>query len=160
MPGENVQKLAALFSGINTKISMDKFEDKLAVQKITYLAQQSGIDLGYQFEWYLRGPYCKLVSNDAHEILHSRIESTPVEAGLEEEKIQAFGDVLRPYLNDSEWLEIAGSLVYLRNEHFAGKDYRDIIGYLIRDLSYGYKNFSESLIRRVLAEILRIGLIN
>jgi len=159
MSEDKVINLAALFSGIDKQIQMNEFEDKVATQKIVYLAQQSGIELGYNFEWYLRGPYCKEVSDNAHIIIDSGIKSTPNEAGLDEERIKAFRDVLHPYLDDPEWLEIAGSLVYLRNEHYPDRKINEIVGYLLNDLSYGYKNFSESLVRRVLAEILRIGFI-
>lgn len=159
MSDSKVIKLSALFSDLDKQILMNEFEDKLIVQKIVYLAQESGIDLGYDFEWYLRGPYCKEISGDAHKIIDSGIESTPTEAGLDEERIRAFKDVFQHHFNDPEWLEIAGSLVYLRKEHYQDRKINEIVGYLLNDLSCGYKNFSESIVRRVLVEILRIGII-
>lgn len=44
--------------------SMEQFEDRLIVQKTVYLAQAAGLDLGYHFGWYLRGPYCSSVADD------------------------------------------------------------------------------------------------
>lgn len=157
-PG-NIQKLSALFSGINKQISMDEFEDKLVNQKIVYIAQENGINLGYDFEWYLRGPYCKLVSEDAHKILDSKINTKLSESELDKEKVEEFSKKLQPYINNSEWLEIAGSLIYLRNNHYPNREIEEIVGYLLDDLSYGYKNFNESLVRTVLVEIMKIGLL-
>jgi len=152
--------LAGLFSGIGKTISMDKFEDKLEVQKITYIAQEYGINLGYPFEWYLRGPYCKQVSEDAHAILDSKTANvSPSEAGLNEEKVKELGNILKPFINNPEWLEIAGSLIYLRKENYAGKQLDQIIGYMLEDLTYGYKNFNDSLVRKVLSDMIKIGLI-
>jgi len=156
---ENIRKLAGLFDGINKEISMDEFEDKLEVQKITYIAQENGLDLGYDFEWYLRGPYCKQVSIDAHTVIDNKITHSPQEAGLDAEQVRQFAAKLQPYINDSEWLEIAGSLLYLRNEHYSGRQIEEVIGYMLEDLTYGYKNFSEALVRRVLADMLRSRLI-
>ena len=155
---EDAEKLAALFRGIGKPILMDEFDDKLKVQKIAYLAQTYGIDLNYLFEWYIRGPYCKEVSEQAHHILDKNIQ--PISsAGLDEKKVAEFGQILQPYINNTEWLEIAGSLVYLRKENYAEMPLEEIIGYLIEDLTFGYKNFDEGLVRRVIAEMLRINLI-
>lgn len=152
--------LAGLFSGLNKEISMDKFEDKLEVQKITYIAQEYGINLGYQFEWYLRGPYCKQVSEDAHAILDSESEKvSPSEVGLNEEKVKELSETLKPFINNPEWLEIAGSLLYLRKENYSGQPLDQVIGYMLEDLTYGYKNFNESLVRKVLSDMVEIGLI-
>ena len=32
-------------------------EDRKIFQKAVYLGQLSGLDLGYRYSWYLRGPY-------------------------------------------------------------------------------------------------------
>ena len=149
--------LAVLFNGIHKKLSMEQFNDKLQVQKITYLAQEYGIDLGYSFEWNRKGPYCQQVSIDAHKILDSNIDIN-LEVGLDNKKIEGFASIMEPHLNDTDWLEIAGSLVYLRKESYEGKHLGQIIGYLIEDLTYGYKNFSETLVRRVISEMLKIGI--
>jgi len=33
------------------------FDDRLILQKAVYLLQAAGIQLGYRFRWYLKGPY-------------------------------------------------------------------------------------------------------
>ncbi len=155
------QKLAGLFNGLDKQLSMEQFDDKLEVQKITFLAQEFGIDLGYSFEWYIRGPYCKQVSKDAHTILDSNLSTiSPNDVGLNEEQIHSFRELLRPNLNDTDWLEIAASLLYLKNENYEDDELDQIIGYLLEDLTSGYKNFDEILVRHVLADMVRLNLIS
>lgn len=48
--------------------SMETFEDRLVLQKGTYLAQAAGLRLGYHFRWDLRGPYCPALTNDGFAI--------------------------------------------------------------------------------------------
>ena len=151
------EKLAALFKNINKTPFMDQFDDKLEVQKITYLAQEYGIDLGYEFAWNRRGPYCKQVSEHAHKILDSDVD-TDIDWANESEKLQEFAKIIKPYLSNTKWLEIAASLVYLRKDSYNGKKLDQIIGYLIEDLTYGYKNFNETLVRRVIIDMLKVGI--
>ena len=55
-------KLALDRLGLPLKV--DSFEDRLILQKAIYLAQAAGVNLGYSFSWYLRGPYCPPVADD------------------------------------------------------------------------------------------------
>ena len=157
-PEISPSKLVTLFKGIEKPISMNGFSDKLKIQKIAYLTQTYGVDLDYPFEWYIRSPYCRQVSEHVHEIINAKIRPTD-SAGLDESKITRFGELLRPYINDTDWLEIAGSLVYLRNENYTEMPLEDIVGHLIEDLIWGYKNFDECLVRSVITEMSRMKLI-
>lgn len=38
--------------------TMARFEDRLKLQKTIYLLQAFGVHIGYDYNWYLRGPYC------------------------------------------------------------------------------------------------------
>ena len=125
---------------------MDRPDDKLAVQKITYLAQAYGVDLGYEFEWYLRGPYCRQVSDDAHAITGS----VQADAGMDDARIAEFAECIRPHMNDTEWLEIAGSLLYLKENRYQRHDLDGAAGFLMDDLTYGYKKFPARRVYRVL----------
>ncbi len=44
------------------------FNKRLLLQKNIYLLQSFGVDLGYSYNWYLRGPYCSDLASDAFEI--------------------------------------------------------------------------------------------
>ena len=38
--------------------------DRLKIQKMVYLMQAFGVYLGYDFSWYLRGPYCMVLASN------------------------------------------------------------------------------------------------
>lgn len=44
-------------------IGKDTFEARLISQKKMYLLQALGTDLGYRYNWYLRGPYSPALTN-------------------------------------------------------------------------------------------------
>ena len=146
----NADKLAVLFHKLNKQISTARFVDKLEIQKIAYLAQIQGIDLGYDFEWYLRGPYCKQVSEDARVAAASELKE---HQDLDAEQITEFARYIKPYKEDAEWLEIAASLVYLKHNHYGDHELDSVYGYLLDDLTYGYKNFQASRVHDVLESI-------
>lgn len=150
------ERLVELFNGIGKQLSMDEFEDRLEVQKIPYLAQQYGLDLGYTFSWYLKGPYSKQVTQDGFLIHNTLQRGEQIKPGhfLDKQILQEFREIIEPHMNDPTWLEIAGSLLYLRNEMYSGRPLDQIIGLLIEDLTCGYKNFDESLVRVVISDVI------
>ncbi len=48
--------------GVSSDIS--GFDSRLILQKAVYLAEEAGINLGYPFNWYLRGPYSPALTRD------------------------------------------------------------------------------------------------
>jgi uncharacterized protein YwgA len=60
--------LGLTLRSLGLSFEMESFQDRLIVQKAAYLAQESGVNLGYFFSWYLRGPYCSALTNDAFSI--------------------------------------------------------------------------------------------
>lgn len=51
------------------EFSMESFDDRLRFQKTVYLLQAFDINRGYDFAWYLRGPYCSLAAHDGFDLL-------------------------------------------------------------------------------------------
>lgn len=49
-------------------VTVGSFEDRLILQKAMYLAQAAGVQLGYFYRWYLYGPYCPQVADDAFAV--------------------------------------------------------------------------------------------
>ena len=60
--------LKLTFEVLGVPIDLDTFNGRLIVQKAAYLAQAKGINLGYHFSWYLRGPYCSSLTEDAFSL--------------------------------------------------------------------------------------------
>ena len=49
-------------------VKVQSFDDRLILQKAIYLAQAAGVNLGYYYRWYLRGPYCPAVAEDGFAV--------------------------------------------------------------------------------------------
>jgi len=115
----------ALLAGVLRRIgrfSLDKFQDRLRLQKTVYLLQAFGIYLGYNFNWYLYGPYSPALARDAFEVLplSSRFEPQPFPDPAAEERFRAFVKFLGEHKDDPQWLELVGSL-HMLNSHYGEK---------------------------------------
>ena len=52
------------FDAIGVRVKIGSFSDRLIAQKAIYLCQAAGVQLGYTFRWYLRGPYSPGLTKD------------------------------------------------------------------------------------------------
>ena len=64
-----------------------------------------------------------------------------------------------PFSDDPEWLEIAASIIYLKNEDYEDEPINQVIGFLIEDLTFGYKNFEEEKVRKITANLMKFNLL-
>ena len=72
----NEDRLAKLVAFLKTiemkagyKFNIEKLEDRLLIQKIVYIARYFGIDLGYEFDCYIRGAYSTELAEDYYKLL-------------------------------------------------------------------------------------------
>lgn len=96
--------------------SMDGFQNRLKLQKSLYLLQSFGIYLGYDFSWYLRGPYCSILSSNGFELQehYNDIPNDKIKFKKSETQ-KRFMDFLKFVKGkDVDSLEIAASLHYLK----------------------------------------------
>lgn len=105
--------------------SMASFNDRLRLQKTVYLLQAFGIYLGYDFSWYLRGPYCPSLTINAFALndLYGRIPGD-IEAKFEQVDKQRVFKRFQAFVKgkDVDELEIIASLHYLRQTGVSEKD--------------------------------------
>jgi uncharacterized protein YwgA len=100
-------------------ISVDSFHERLTVQKAVYLLEQAGLDLGYPFNWYIRGPYSSPLAGDLYALVDAgtselaRYKLTH----LTREKIRKVSAL---WANKSDakvgrarWLELLASVLFL-----------------------------------------------
>lgn len=66
-------KLAANHLGISSE--QDTFDNRLILQKAIYILQASGINFGYRYSWYIKGPYCPDVTYEAFDMKGSPLVS-------------------------------------------------------------------------------------
>lgn len=95
------------------------FNGRLILQKTVYLMQAFGICLGYEFGWYLRGPYCTALTKHGLA-LNDTYRSVP-RGSFGDENVQAqFSSFLRfmeDKKHDADRLEILASIHFLTRLH-------------------------------------------
>jgi len=91
------------------------FNQRLIIQKTIYLMQQFDLYIGYDFNWYLRGPYSPDLTRDSYQILRRYGELPKIGfADLEAEaRFQRFLAFTSRRLHDHDWLEAVASIHYL-----------------------------------------------
>ena len=108
---------------LDVPATIDTIDDRKLVQKAVYLGQLSGVDLGYRFGWYLRGPYCPSLTVDYYK-LSDALESEGAECtgkelrGSIRRDLQRIKPILAPPagvpLKQPEWLELLASVHFLQ----------------------------------------------
>ena len=98
---------------------LDNFSDRILVQKKIYCAQMLGVDFGFSFNWYLRGPYSPGLTSLAFEAINQGPEQLS-NYHLNEEVTSKL-DIVNTIANDGRkmglsevsWLELVASVHYL-----------------------------------------------
>lgn len=103
-------------------IKNDSFEDRLISQKKIYLLQSLGTDLGYEYNWYVRGPYSPSLTN----YIYNNIDVLSV-SDFSKYKLSAIAEKNLDLVNKlselksetnlstSSWYELLASLLYIKN---------------------------------------------
>lgn len=100
--------------------SMETFNDRLRLQKFIYLLQAHDIYLGYDFSWYVRGPYCTALTA-AGFMLDGFYSMLPADQGKSEgftnsvvrDRFKRFTKFVKNNEMDTNFLEAAASLHFL-----------------------------------------------
>ncbi len=97
------------------EFSMKTFKDRHKLQKTLYLLQSFGIYLGYDFSWYLRGPYCPSLTINAFALqdIYDDIpkhEKVRFATSTAQEAFEKFQEFVKG--KDIDDLEILASLRY------------------------------------------------
>lgn len=108
-------------------IDKDSFKDRLICQKKIYLLQSLGTDLGYMYNWYVRGPYSPPLTNYVYtnlDVLLSNDFSNYKLANSAEKNVEKVNDLLndsKPDFSDESWYELLASLLYIDNNRESWK---------------------------------------
>lgn len=101
--------------------NIDTVDERKRVQKTIYLGQIAGVDLGYHFGWYLKGPYSPELTKDYYDL-----DEALTEGDLEyqkkdlkgqlKEKLQSVQPIITQPCNvplsQADWLELLASVHY------------------------------------------------
>lgn len=154
--------------------SMDAFNDRLRLQKFIYLLQAHDIYLGYDYSWYLRGPYCTALATDGFMLEEfydmmpdgKQSKSEGFASSVMRERFKKFSNFVKDKLTNVDFLEVAASLHFLLSTGKA-TTYDDAVGQVLTKMERGYdynetppdKRIGEKYIRDVLQQLIMAGLI-
>lgn len=131
------------------EFSMKRFEDRIRLQKTIYLLQVFGVNLGYDFSWYLRGPYCSSLTTNGFILqdIYRRLPKERIEFkdSDEQKKFERF----QKFVGNKGWrkLEICASIHFIKKMNGSDNDVVDAI------LSKKCTDFNEEEIRTAMKEM-------
>lgn len=114
--------LKLILDKLHIPASINTIDDRKRVQKAVYLGQRTGVDLGYRFGWYLRGPYSSDLARDYYALDEAIRDGETDHVGRQliaqaAAKIATIADLMSPpqgvALEQEDWLELVASLDYL-----------------------------------------------
>jgi len=113
--------LSKIFQMLNfSSVDPNSFDNRLVYQKIIYLLQYSGVNLGYRFNWYIRGPYSPELTEVIFKVREEPSlfsESQNIRFKNQEDidkKVKKFLKTVGEYSKDPEFLEILASIAYIK----------------------------------------------
>ncbi len=114
--------LKALLAELKVPTAIGTIGERKRIQKAVYLAQRSGVDLGYRFGWYVRGPYSPPLADTYYALAdalaaETEPRETPQLHPMLKERLVQLPSVLAPprgvALAPEDWLELLASWDYL-----------------------------------------------
>jgi uncharacterized protein YwgA len=99
------------------------FEARKRFQKAIYLGQVAGVDLGYRYGWYIKGPYSTDLTRDYYAMAEalSDGDELPADRKLKDNIQKKLTHVRTLFavpqgvtLNQADWMELLASWHYLR----------------------------------------------
>ena len=90
--------------------SDEHFNNRLKIQKYVYLAKYFGLDLGYNFDMYLHGPYSSNLTSSYYTIARNNIDLKSITGDIDSSFKE--NEFLNYITNkDKGWLEVASTLL-------------------------------------------------
>jgi uncharacterized protein YwgA len=112
----DAEVLAGLVKRAYPEFDLNSFDNRLKLQKFVYLLKSAGLDLGYSFNLYMRGPYCPDLTRDAFQIKNwSNIAPMKFDDERQEQRFVRLLDFIEVRKNNIDWLELATTLLLLKH---------------------------------------------
>ena len=107
--------IEALKECLDFDFNVSKFDHRLKMQKLVYLAKVMGVpNLNYDYSLYLRGPYSQALADDYYDLSHEKnLDSIAEETQkiMKNEAFKRFSELVKD--KDGTWLEVATTTVEL-----------------------------------------------
>jgi len=114
-----------IFQKLN--LSKETFNDRLICQKKIYLLQSVGVDLGYEYNWYVRGPYSPSLTtyiyNNLDMLKNYDFSKYALNHDAEKfiEKVNNLSQKKSLDISDASWYELLASLLFIHNNKMGWK---------------------------------------
>lgn len=108
------EKINQLCKEMGVEPNLDKFSGRKQLQKLTYLLEAFGLDLGFKFSWYIHGPYDRRLTSVLYDDdPEDSNRQVPDEYENEKEKLRVLKKFLGSDVHSSKTLELISSIHYL-----------------------------------------------
>jgi len=151
------------FDVLGVPFKLDTFNHRLAVQKVVYLAQAAGIHLGYDFHWYLRGPYSPDLTRDVFAVDAEAGEGTNEWARWQfddqsKARLEELSSIVRPRGNPRSPadLERLASVHYVISRQGVSPDDHTRLAERVRALG---KRYDQKVVSAAVNELSQCGLL-
>lgn len=155
--------LILALNAVDVPLRLRSFDHRLIIQKAVYLIQKAGLDLGYNFRWYLRGPYSSALTRDAFALAAElQYGETEHQGWRLDKSSKARLDRLRRLFSISPVRKCARRLECVACVHFlvAERQRRTKDVQLIKQDLLGFgKHFDDSEISKALNDLSQHGLL-
>ncbi len=115
-----LQVLSLFLQELGEETEINSLDDRMRLQKAVYIGQVFGVDLGYRYSWYVKGPYSPPLAQDYYELTEA-VDDELVGLTLHPEvkdKLSKARECLKlppnvQELSTAQWYELLASLHYL-----------------------------------------------
>ena len=137
--------------------TIDTVDERILSQKKVYLAQELGVPLGFEYSWYLHGPYSPALTTATYQIIS---EGFSVADGKKlKPQYQAVIDCVnlleqetsRVRLNAVHWYELVAAVAYWYNKGMTDK------AAIIRKINMCKPEFSSAQIEAACDSFMRLS---
>jgi uncharacterized protein YwgA len=149
---------------LGLSFNIDSFPKRLILQKAIYLAQAIGVNFGYHYRWYLKGPYCNSLADDGFAVA-SQIDNKDEYKGWTLDKVAVSAlEKIKPIVSEKKGgiEKLAKDLELLASVHFLivrGQVSEDNILGIVKILQDNNKIFNAQEVQEALAKLRRYDLI-
>lgn len=109
---EKIGRTLRVLRELEIKLDMKPFSTRLRIQKILYLLQELGLQTGWKFSWYVRGPYSPDL---AHELFEHQQKGTRDSKVQDDERkaLERFREKFGASPLSAQQLEAAAAVVFV-----------------------------------------------
>jgi hypothetical protein len=149
---ENERSTIRILNALTT-FDLSKFDDRLRLQKLVFLARKLGHDLGYSYNWYARGPYSPSLTRilfSAHKQDQLVLEDFELNAD-EEAIVKELRRFLKEDVDNPDALELLASVWYfIRRRPYTREERNELIDSIVQLKPKFSKNDVEQAYDRIM----------